>query len=73
MTLSREIPIDPEHAALLFIDVQNLTANREAETFTSLSETAFTEAFGWFFQQLDGHVLANMQSSSGAFGPLERK
>ncbi len=67
MTLTREIPLDPKHAALLFIDVQNLTANRNAGVFTALDDDAFEAQHGWFFEQLDTHVIANMQELQRSF------
>jgi len=67
VTLSREIPLEPRQAALLFIDVQNLTANREADAFMSLSRSDFEEKYGWFFQQLESHVLTNVQTLQLSF------
>jgi len=59
--LSRDIPIIPQQAALLFIDVQNFAAKRQGAEFRDLSESAFSETYGWFFEQLDRHVIPNMQ------------
>lgn len=67
MKPSREVAIVPGQAALLFIDVQNLTANREAPSFSALSKDRFEEQYGWFFQQLDSHVLENMQILQTSF------
>jgi ureidoacrylate peracid hydrolase len=48
-TLSREVPIDPVHAALLIVDVQNYCISAKAGT----SE--------YFRQSLRGHVLPNIR------------
>lgn len=67
MTLSRNIPIDPSSAALLFIDVQNFCAHRDGGEFKDLSEAEFQEKYGWFFAQLQNHVIPNMKSLQSAF------
>ena len=60
--LTREVPLVPEHAALLFIDVQNFSAKRDGAEFKELSETDFTASYGWFFDQLKTRVIPNMQA-----------
>ncbi len=67
MTLSRNVPIDPSSAALLFIDVQNFCAHRDGGEFKHLSEAEFQEKYGWFFAQLQNHVIPNMKSLQSAF------
>jgi ureidoacrylate peracid hydrolase len=61
MTLSREIPLVPEQSALLFIDVQNFSANRKGAEFADLSEAELAKKYGWFFEELDNRVVPNMQ------------
>jgi len=65
-TLSREIPIKPSEAALLFIDVQNFAAKREGSEFKDLSEADFAAKYGWFFEQLKAFVIPNMQKLQAA-------
>jgi ureidoacrylate peracid hydrolase len=36
--LSREVEIDPRHAALLIVDVQNYTARRDGGEYRDLTE-----------------------------------
>ena len=36
--LSREVEIDPHHAALLIVDVQNYTARRDGGEYRDLTE-----------------------------------
>lgn len=62
MTLSRDVPIKPAHAALLFIDVQNFSAERDGSEFKGLSPSELEDTYGWFFDQLDSRVIPNMQT-----------
>ncbi|WP_114390067.1 isochorismatase family cysteine hydrolase [Notoacmeibacter marinus] len=61
MNLTREIPLVPENAALLFVDVQNFSANRQGAEFKDLPEAEFVEKYGWFFETLNARVIPNMQ------------
>ncbi|MEM8730791.1 MAG: isochorismatase family cysteine hydrolase [Pseudomonadota bacterium] len=61
MTLTREVPLQPETSALLFIDVQNFSAHRDGAEFRDLSPTDFDTRYGWFFSELDARVIPNMQ------------
>lgn len=67
MIVSRDTPLDLKHSALLFIDVQNLVANRKSEALASLDSARFQESYGWFFEQLDNHVVSNMQALQDHF------
>ena len=60
MTLTRDLPLDPAHSALLFIDVQNFAAHRRGGEFKDLQEPVFKERYGWFFEELEGRVIPNM-------------
>ena len=60
-TLSREIEIDPRHAALLIIDMQNYTARRDGGEYRDLSEQEIEERFGFFFRMLDDTALPNLR------------
>ena len=62
MTLTREVPLDPEKSALLFIDVQNFSAHRDGSEFKNLSDAEFDEKYAWYFEQLASRVIPNMQS-----------
>ncbi|WP_417700919.1 isochorismatase family cysteine hydrolase [Pseudophaeobacter sp.] len=61
MTLSRNIPVDPQHTALLFIDVQNFGAHRKGAEFVNMPEAELAEKYGWYFAELEGRVIPNMQ------------
>lgn len=64
--LTREVPLQPHQAALLFIDVQNFSAHRDGGEFKHLTGNAFDDEYGWFFEQLDSRVIPNMQSIQSA-------
>ena len=62
-TLSREIPIVARRAALLYIDVQNYNARADGGEYKDegLTPGQAEEKYGYFFNQLEGTVLPNMQ------------
>jgi ureidoacrylate peracid hydrolase len=59
--LSREVKVDPQHAALLIIDVQNYTAQRDGDVYRDLTEREIEERFGYFFCTLKETTLPNLQ------------
>ena len=64
--LSREIEIDPKHAALLFVDVQNHTARRDTGSYNGLSEREIDERYGYFFATMRNIAVPNMQRLQAA-------
>jgi ureidoacrylate peracid hydrolase len=60
--LSREVEIDPKHAALLFIDVQNYAARRGGGTCKGLSKAEIDARYGYFFRTMREAAVPNMQS-----------
>lgn len=58
---TRDLPVEPPHTTLLFIDVQNYCAVREGAEFKDMTPEEFEARLGWFFGQMEGHVVANMQ------------
>jgi ureidoacrylate peracid hydrolase len=60
-TLSREVPIVADQAALLFIDVQNFAAKRNGAEFKDMAPEEFEKKCGWYFNQLETRVVPNMQ------------
>lgn len=64
--LSREVPIDPDHAALLFIDVQNYNARPDGGTYKAMTEAAREAKYGYFLRQMDGVAIPNMQRLQAA-------
>ena len=64
--LSRDVPIDPGHTALLFIDVQNYTAREDGGEYTALSEAEREARYGWFFRVMRETAVPNMQRVQAA-------
>jgi ureidoacrylate peracid hydrolase len=62
-TLSREIPVVPERAALLFIDVQNYNARPDGGEYKDMGLTpeGAKAKYSYFFEQLEKVALPNMQ------------
>ncbi len=58
---SREIPVVPDEAALLFIDVQNYCAVREGGEFRHHKPEDFAAKLGFFFDEMERRVVPNMQ------------
>jgi ureidoacrylate peracid hydrolase len=63
---SREVPIDPAQAALLFIDVQNYTARTDGGEYGALTPAERESRYGWFFRTLHETALPNMQRLQAA-------
>ncbi|PMR77418.1 isochorismatase family cysteine hydrolase [Billgrantia endophytica] len=59
--LSREVPVEPNRTALLFIDVQNFCAHPEGMEFADLSSEEFTSRLDFYFQTLRDTALPNMR------------
>lgn len=66
MTLTRNLPLIPAQSALLFIDVQNFSANRKGAEFSGLTDVQFEQSHGWLFKQLET-VIPNMQRLQNSF------
>jgi ureidoacrylate peracid hydrolase len=66
-TLSREVPLVPAEAALLFIDVQNFGADRRGGEFGGASAQEIDTRYGYYFAQLETVALPNMQRLQAAF------
>jgi len=64
--LSREVPIDPAHAALLFIDVQNYNCRPDGGAYTGLSAAERDAGYGDFLRTLRNIAVPNMQKLQAA-------
>ena len=58
--LSREIEIEPAHAAVLFVDVQNYNCLWDGGEYAHLSVAEKNERYGYFFRTLKDSALPNM-------------
>jgi ureidoacrylate peracid hydrolase len=57
---SRDVPIEPEHTALLFIDVQKYNCTWEGSEYAHLSAAEKEKRFAYFFRNLRDNALPNM-------------
>ena len=62
MMLSRNVPINAQESALLFIDVQNFSANRLGAEFKDLSRKDFEDKYAWYFNELETSIVPKMQA-----------
>jgi ureidoacrylate peracid hydrolase len=58
--LSREVDIEPEHTALLFVDVQNYNCTWNGGEYAHLNESERQQQYGYFFRTLKDRALPNM-------------
>jgi ureidoacrylate peracid hydrolase len=58
--LSREVEIDPEHTALLFVDMQNYNCTRDGGEYATLTAEQREQQYGYFFRTLADSALPNM-------------
>ncbi len=65
-TTTREVPLVPARAALLFVDVQNWCANPEGGEYAGVGAEEMQEKYGYFFDRLDRVAVPNMQRLQAA-------
>jgi ureidoacrylate peracid hydrolase len=58
---SRDIPIEPSQAAILFIDVQNYNCDRRGGEYAGIDDGEMELRYGYFFRTLAGTALPNMR------------
>jgi ureidoacrylate peracid hydrolase len=59
-TLSREVPIEPEHTALLFVDVQKYNCTPSGGEYQPWSDAERERRYGYFFRTFAESALPNM-------------
>ena len=64
---TREIPLEPETSALLFIDVQNFSVRRDGGEFRDVSEAEIAGKYAYYFHRLHTVAIPNMQKLQAAF------
>ena len=64
-TLTRDVPVDPDQTALLFIDVQNYAAHPEGGEFRDLP-AAERASYDYYLDRLAQSALPNMQRLQAA-------
>jgi ureidoacrylate peracid hydrolase len=60
--LTRDVPLVPSEACLLFVDVQNFAAKRNGAEFKDLAADELQQKYGWYFAELGRRVIPNMRS-----------
>ena len=58
---SRNIPIDPAHAALLFVDVQNYNMTADGDEYAAMDPAEREARFGGFFRTARETAVPNMR------------
>jgi ureidoacrylate peracid hydrolase len=64
--LSRDVPVDPAHAALLFVDVQNYGCRPDGGEYAGMSAAELEARYGYFFRTLHETAVPNMQKLQAA-------
>jgi ureidoacrylate peracid hydrolase len=59
--VSRDIAIEPRHAALLIVDVQNYNCRADGGEYAHLSTEEKERQFGYFFRTLEERTLPNLK------------
>jgi len=62
MTMTRDLPLVPSQAALLFIDVQNYNVTRKGGEYADMDPAEVEAKYGWHFRELESRTLPNMQA-----------
>ena len=58
--LSRNVPIEPQQTALLFVDVQNYNCTWDGSEYAHFSAAERDSRYGYFFRTLKERALPNM-------------
>jgi ureidoacrylate peracid hydrolase len=58
---TRDLPVEIPHTTLLFVDMQNFCAVRNGGEYKGMAPAEFESKHGYFFRQLEGSVVPNMQ------------
>lgn len=65
-TTSRDIPVYPSRAALLFIDVQNFSCHPDGAEWAMMEQEEREEKKGSFLKSMDDRVIPKMQTLQAA-------
>ncbi len=64
---TREVPLDPERSALLFIDVQNFSCRLEGGEFEGAPPDEVRRRHAYYFDRLETLAIPNMQKLQTGF------
>ena len=66
MALSRDVPIDPAHAALLIIDIQNYNGRPDGGLYAAMGAQTRDARYGFYFRTLRETAIPNLQRLQAA-------
>lgn len=58
---TRNVPLDPQTSAILFIDVQNFSVRRDGGEFKDISDEDIAGKYGYYFKRINEVAIPNMQ------------
>ena len=58
---SREIPIERDATAILYVDVQNFNCRRDGGEYVGIDEEMIESRYGYFFSEMTSRGIPNMQ------------
>ncbi len=64
---TRQIPLERDRSAILFIDVQNFSVRRDGGEFRDVSDEEIAGKYGYYFDRLHEVALPNMQKLQQGF------
>jgi ureidoacrylate peracid hydrolase len=64
---TRELPLDPQVSAILFIDVQNFSVRRDGGEFKDVSDEDIAGRYGYYFKRIHEVAIPNMQRLLSGF------
>lgn len=64
---TRDIPLDPARSAILYIDVQNFSCQRDGGEFKDIPAAELEARCGYFFDRLARIAVPNMQKLQSGF------
>ena len=59
--VSRDIEIDPEATAILYIDVQNFNCRRDGGEYIGLDDATMEARYGYFFAEMTARGIPNLR------------
>jgi ureidoacrylate peracid hydrolase len=64
---TRDLPLEPNASAILFIDVQNFCVRRDGGEFKDVPDADITGKYAYYFDRIKTTAVPNMQKLQAAF------
>jgi nicotinamidase-related amidase len=64
---TRDLPLEPNASAILFIDVQNFCVRRDGGEFKDVPDADITGKYAYYFDRIKKTAVPNMQKLQAAF------